>query len=733
MASPEMYVNVAVTLPLHGPFTYSVPPEFNQKIEYGKRVTVPFGKRIVSGFVVDLNCRPSPDIEIKSIIAVSDEPSYFSQEFWDFVTWAADYYFLPNGLVFKTALPAGSDKKAKKWVVLTEDGKAWAQETFGNRANRIFRSGSALHQHVSSLIGTEALKQAVAKGFLVVQERITPERSPKTSEPKPVTTSVQTPLPELTSEQANAVQTISQELSPKKFSPYLLFGVTGSGKTEVYLRLISQVIQLGRRALVLVPEIALTPQLVGRFVGRFGNGVGVYHSGLTQSQRLREWKAVVSGETKIAVAARSGIFLPFNDLGLIVVDEEHDPSYKQEDSCCYNARDLAVVRAKQMQSVVILGSATPSFESFINASEGKYKRIDMPTRVHGGGLPKVELVDLKTEAPRKFTYFTPKIVNRLDETLKSGNQAVIFLNRRGFDTYAQCRSCGHVFKCPNCDISLTHHKKDSHLKCHICGFATQTPKSCPNCADARLLFGGIGTEKVEGELVRLFPDARIARLDRDSTRKRGELESILERFKQKEIDILTGTQMIVKGHDFPGIGFVGVLCGDLSLHYPDFRASERTFQLLAQVAGRTGRETDSGIVLIQTFDPEHDAIRLAAQHDYEAFFKLESSIRMELTYPPFGRLICIRVEGNSEKRVEDKAVEIGRAVRTWKQEHPGIHVLGPAPAPRKMKLGKHRRQLLLKSTDRMLLRQAAAHLLSQGIMEASGLKITLDVDPVDLM
>jgi primosomal protein N' (replication factor Y) len=542
-------------------------------------------------------------------------------------------------------------------------------------------------------------------------------------------------IPGLTPDQEAAVAKIGAALLTQDFHPFLLFGVTGSGKTEVYLRIIDRVLKQGGSVLVLVPEIALTPQLARRFLRRLGGGVGLLHSGLTPSQRLDEWRRISSGRINVLIAARSGIFAPMKNLGLIIVDEEHDPSYKQEDSCPYNARDMALARSKLANACVVLGSATPSFETFVNAQRGKLTRVDLPKRFHGGDLPAVQLIDLKNRRDKqiKRSLLTPTLIQAIRETLAKKEQVVLFLNRRGFDTFVQCRSCGNVLKCPNCDISLTHHKKARDLRCHFCGFSRAAPPICPECSGADLFFGGIGTQKVEEELAALFSEARIERLDRDSTRRRENLESLLDRFRNKEIDILTGTQMIVKGHDFPGIALVGVLCGDLSLHFPDFRAAERTFQMLTQVAGRTGRDNDSGRVILQTFDPNHEAIRHAAAHAYEQFFERDSALRRELLYPPFGHLILVRVEGNSEKRVENRAIKIGRASRLLKGQSKDVMILGPAPSPRKKVVGKFRWQILFKSSSRSPLRALIKALMQEGHLKGHGLKVVVDVDPVDLL
>ncbi len=742
-------VDVALPLPLPGTFTYSIPEELAEQAEFGRRALIPFRSKIRAGFIVDVNPTHTTglsDTEIKAVHHIPEEPPYLTENLWKFICWVADYYLLPRGLVLKTALPPGSDRKSKPWALLTAEGRQrlsdGTDDTGRKWPAKLLRSGAVPRRDLETAVGADTVKNALKQGWIAIEERIARPRAslrkkdlPGLLAPAGTGSESGDTAPELTQAQAEACEAISAALSEETFRPFLLYGVTGSGKTEVYLRAIEETLHRSKRALVLVPEIALTPQLARRFLRRFGAGISLFHSGLTGAQRLDEWRRMRSGHVNIVIGARSGIFAPLENLGLIVVDEEHDPSYKQEDSCPYNARDMALARGKLEGACVILGSATPSFESFVNAQRGKLTRLDLPGRHHGGGLPRVEILDLKTtdRPSNKASFFTVPLLDAIQEALGRNDQVVLFLNRRGFDTFVQCRSCGTVLKCPNCDVSLTHHKQAGDVRCHLCGFSRLSPPLCPECSGTTLFFGGSGTQKIEEELRGFFPDARIERLDRDTTRRREDLEGILDRFRNREIDILTGTQMIVKGHDFPGIALVGVLCGDLSLHFPDFRASERTFQMITQVAGRTGRETDSGLVILQTFDPEHEAIRLSSVHDFEGFFQQDSEVRQELTYPPFGHLILIRVEGNNEKIVEKKTVQLSRAARLIKGDSRDVTVLGPAPATRKKVVGKYRWQILLKGADRNPLRHIVLKLRDDGLLKARGLKIVVDVDPVDMM
>jgi len=709
MSEPLNLIDVAIPVPVESPFTYSVPDELMASVEIGKRVLAPFRNKIVSGFVVGYPAADTVPENIREIIDIPDEPPYLTANLWRFICWISDYYLLPSGLALRTALPPGSNRRSRPWAILTADGR----KRFGEKnpespalPGKILRTGFMPLAELAQTLDQKQLDEATDSGWIRIEERIARprislrrRRLPELLDPAgAMTVPIESPF-DPTPAQRAAIDKIREVSFKGGFHSFLLFGVTGSGKTEVYLRVIQDALQRGERALVLVPEIALTPQLARRFLRRLGAGVGLFHSGLTRAQRLDEWRRIRSGKINVVIGARSAIFAPLENLGLIIVDEEHDPSYKQEDSCPYNARDMALARGSLEGATVILGSATPSFETFVNAQRGKITRLDLPSRPHGGGLPTVELVDLKVAKSKKHggAFLTPVLVEAIGRALAAKEQVVLFLNRRGFDTFTQCRACGHVFKCPNCDISVTHHKRDRALRCHLCGFSQVAPPLCPNCSSEKLLFGGVGTEKVVEEVSALFPQARVERLDRDSTKQRSELESILERFRKKEIDVLAGTQMIVKGHDFPGITLVGVLCGDLSLHFPDFRAAERTFQMLTQVAGRTGRETDCGRVILQTFDPNHQVVQCAASHAFEDFFHSDSIFRRELLYPPFGHLILIRIEGNSEKRVEDKAIEIGRAARMLKKEYKDVVILGPAPAPRKKMVGRFRWQVLFKA------------------------------------
>jgi primosomal protein N' (replication factor Y) len=738
-------VQIAFQLPIDGIFSYHVSKRFMDRLVLGSRVFAPFRNKIQAGFIVGLGPLDGQPDQLREISLVLDEKPSFNQQLWNLLCWASDYYMVPIGLALKTALPSGSDRKSKPWAILTASGRLHLSQSPAKSLppslNRLMKRGVVPLSEIVSETESSFIKEASKKGFIIIEQRITPPRRrlgkqylPELLNPSENESDSGQKVT-LTVAQQNAVDSLDMALEKADYQPFLLFGVTGSGKTEVYLKAIEKALSLGKRALTLVPEIALTPQTARIFLSRFGGGIALFHSKLTDAQKLDEWRRVASGSANIVIAARSGIFLPIPDLGLIIVDEEHDNSYKQEDAFPYNARDLALLRGKLENLCVILGSATPSLETFVNVKNGKINRLDLPSRPHGGPLPKTEILDLKSVFPLKHrkNFLTPNLIKAISKTLEENGQVALFLNRRGFDTLAQCSSCGTVLRCPNCDISLTHHKKSHDLRCHMCGYARTAPPTCPSCSSEKLVFSGVGTQKVEESLIELFPEVRIERLDRDSTMKRDSLDDILKRFRNKEIDILTGTQMIVKGHDFPGISLVGVLCGDSSLHFPDFRASEHTFQTLVQVSGRTGRESAGGTVLLQTFDPEHYAIQLAATHDYDGFFEKDSVLRRELFYPPYGHLILIKIQGSNQKKVEEKALQIGRQSRILKKPDEPVSILGPAPSPRKKALGKHRWQIILKSQSRNSVRNLVKRLNAEGVLTAHGMSVSIDVDPVNLV
>ena len=575
----------------------------------------------------------------------------------------------------------------------------------------------------------KALSSLTSRGLVMMEQRKVyrnPFGEVPPSYPKPH---------ELTEHQKQVLAKLEPAIKSAAFKPFLLHGVTGSGKTEVYLQAAELALQSGRGVLIMVPEIALAAQIEGNFLARFGEQISLLHSGLSKGERLDQWKRIAAGRSKIVIGARSALFAPLSDPGLIIVDEEHDSSYKQDDSFCYHARDAAVLRARQAEAVVILGSATPSIISYQHAQNGKYQLLSMPVRVENKKLPKVEIVDLRAikTVNKRPPLFTPQLIRGLRENFHLHQQSLIFLNRRGYANLMLCQSCGYTLQCPNCQVSLTLHKNRQELVCHYCGNTRHSAAICPKCQSTDLKAMGFGTERIEDDLHKIMPQARIARLDRDSAMKRKEYMKILQAVHRQEIDILVGTQMIAKGHHFPHVTLVGVIWADASLGIPDYKAGERTFQLLTQVFGRAGRGEFPGRVLVQTHHPEHYSIINSKTHNYENMFQEEVNLRRALNFPPFSRLINLRFTGENESSVKEAAHKISQAARHLK--YPNIDILGPSPAPLARLRGRFRWHLLLKGGNWQNLHQLSLKLkeISNKPPFPRGIKLAVDVDPENML
>ncbi len=597
------------------------------------------------------------------------------------------------------------------------------------KSERELLSFLELHPGAHNLKGLEAtLKnastaaRALARRGLVkleseVQVYREPERPPRT----------------LNIHQLAAYQRIESSLRAGEFAAFLLHGVTGSGKTEIYLRAIEACLALGRNALLLVPEIALTPSVAGQFHYRFGDSVAILHSAFHDAERAEQWRRLRSGAARVAVGTRSGVFAPIQNLGLIVVDEEHDQSYKQQETPRYHGRDVAILRARESKACVVLGSATPALESRYNAARGKFQLIELPERIERRPMPDVAIIDMREEyiATRKLSNFSRRLVEAIDERLKNGEQTMLLLNRRGFSSFVTCRACGHRIECPNCAVTLTYHRRDRRLLCHYCNHAQHVPSVCPQCQSEHVQFIGSGSEKVEEELHQMFPAARVARMDRDTVSGKRHFETILDGFRERAFDILVGTQMIAKGHDIPNVTLVGVISADVGLSLPDFRSAERTFQLLTQAAGRAGRGDLPGIVLIQTMNPEHYAIRFAAEQDYAKFYEKEIQFRRTMRYPPFSALANILVRSEQQERALEWSAELGRLLDPAPE---GIKALGPAEAAVSKIKREFRYQILLKATDRKLLNETLQIVRNHALKQKWGsTALVIDVDPVTLL
>jgi len=533
--------------------------------------------------------------------------------------------------------------------------------------------------------------------------------------------------------QQNALDKIRQSMAAHQFQAILLQGVTGSGKTEVYLQGIEAALALGRSTLMLVPEIALTPAVSGQFLHRFGDNVALLHSAFSGSERAEQWRAIRAGRAKVVVGTRSSIFAPVQNLGLIVIDEEHDGSYKQEENPRYNGRDVAVVRAHASNAVVVLGSATPSLESRYNVQRGKYTLIELPERIAGRPMPEVEIVDMRQEflETRKQSTFSRRLLDAMAARLESNEQVMILHNRRGFFSFVACRSCGERVECINCAVTMTYHHRDRRMLCHYCDYADRPPKRCPKCDSEHIQFLGTGAEKVEEELHLAFPKARIVRMDRDTVSGKRRYETILHGFRAHEYDVLVGTQMIAKGHDIPNVTLVGVVSADVGLGMPDFRAAERTFQLLTQVAGRAGRGDIPGNVIVQTINPDHYAVRFAAAQDYSSFYEKELQFRKMMRYPPFAALANIMVRSQTQQHAIDMAAEIGNFFGPNPQD---LKVLGPAEAPIPRLKAEYRYQLLIKAASRKRLNDLLHNLRAFAEQKRwPATSLVIDVDPLSLL
>ena len=743
---PPLYCEAAMPAPLDKTFTYSLPEPLRRRVRPGCRIVAPFGGRRPAGVVLATHS-VKPDYDTRAVLRLLDEEPALTPELIALGRWTADYYCAPIGEVFKAMLPPAGEIRAAKVVSLTPAG--------AGAAARFLHADEADDPHVLILRTLErrpltlpylkrkyqkaeaALRSLEKRGLVKIEAQIK-EHGPRTAVETGALAAprAQTAAPPrilLNGAQQAAFEAVAESLHAGRFRSFLLHGVTGSGKTEVYLRVIEECLALGRSALLLVPEIALTPGVAAQFFARFGDNTAILHSAFTAAQRAKQWRRIRGGRVRVAIGTRSGVFAPLSELGLVIVDEEHESGYKQEEAPRYHGRDIAVVRARAAGATAVLGSATPSLESRRNVDAGKYALLRLPERIHSRPLPAVTVVDMRREfvETRQSKLFSRTLANAVEERLQAGEQAMILLNRRGFSVYALCRSCGYRVECENCSVTLTFHKREQRLLCHYCGFAAPPPKTCPICQSEYIHFQGSGSEKVEEQLRSDFPRARIARLDRDAARGRGQYEAILNGFRERLYDLLVGTQMIAKGHDIPNVTLVGVVNTDIGLGVPDFRAAERTFQLLTQVAGRAGRGDKPGQVILQTMHPEHYAVELAARQDYDAFYKRESSFRKNLRYPPFAVLAAMIVRS---RKPEEALALSGKLARHLSPPLAGVRMMGPAAAPVVKLRTEYRYQFLLKSGSRKsiaaVLKQARKFALTQSWPQTA---LVIDVDPMSLL
>jgi primosomal protein N' (replication factor Y) (superfamily II helicase) len=740
-AGPETFALVAVNRPVFGAFHYRIPESLKGRLEKGSRVSVPFGHGRAAGVCVGFDEGPPPITadKVKPVTALVDPEPLYTEETLGLAAWMARYYLCPLGEVLASFLPGGVARaqRAVQTVRLAPDrGDPQAEaEALARRAPcqaallRLLADTGDLpltSLRAEPAFSPAAYRTLTQKGWIQVLHGPASGPLPGTGDPVP-----HGPRPELTRDQVAAVQAIQEA---DGFAPFLLHGVTGSGKTEVYLRAISDRVDRGHQAVILVPEIALTPQTVDRFRERFQR-VAVLHSALTSRERCRAWLAIRHGDVDVVIGARSAVFAPAPRLGILVVDEEHEPTFKQQNTPRYNARDLAVKRAQMLGIPVVLGSATPSIETFHNACHDRYRLLRLPKRVTGQPLPTIEVVDLTQDlAPghRSISIVGRTLMQALEETLSRSEQAMLFLNRRGFHTVCICPACGTPVRCPHCDLTLTYHKKRGLLLCHTCEFTTTPPERCPECGqDEGLKFFGLGTERIEETLGKLFPGARIARMDSDTMTRPESYRETLAAFRARRIDLLVGTQMIAKGLDFPGVTLVGVISADTALAIADFRASERTFQLLTQVAGRAGRGSVRGRVIVQSLDTRHYAITTACQQDYEAFAARELEARQAYRLPPFCRLLRVLLSARDENRLRQAARTAAEVLHAMPPDG-GLEILGPVPTPVYKLRNDFRYHALVKADRPDGLRRAFEALESAPPGWRRGVRLRLDVDPMGL-
>ncbi|MGB7200843.1 MAG: primosomal protein N' [Pyrinomonadaceae bacterium] len=798
------FVEVVLPIPIRRAFTYRIPEPMRGQIRLGSRLRLPFGKRDMIGYAIELHeeLRQDADIDetkLKDVAAVIDDEPLITPEILKLTQWTADYYASFWGEMLKAALPAGlhAEKvraKRRKAVRLLRNADAlvrissekplteqqeWIIELL--RAN----GGEMLFTEIieQADVGASPINTLARRGFVEVyvqDVRRDPLREAELPSREEFT---------LNSEQHAALDEVVAALKKDgEYKAFLLHGVTGSGKTEVYIRAMQAALDGGRSALMLVPEIALTPVFSRRLRAIFGKEVAILHSNLSTGERYDEWRRIRLGEARVVIGTRSAVFAPLENIGLVIVDEEHDASYRQHESPFYNARDVAVMRANMAGAVVVLGSATPAMETFYNAKTGKYTYLHLPERIHGRSLADAKLIDMrevfKAEGGKDVA-LSPELLTAIRATHERGDQVIILLNRRGFSQFVLCRTCGETIKCKNCDITLTFHRRENKLICHYCSYREQSPRVCPKCVSEYLYFVGEGTENLEDQLKKNFPAMRIARVDRDTMTRKGELDQILLDFQAGRLDMLVGTQMIAKGHDFPNVTLVGVVSVDIGLGLPDLRSAERTFQLITQVAGRSGRGEKSGRVLIQTYYPEHYALRHAVQQDYEGFYAEEIRYRERLAYPPFFVLASIMIKHRDLAKAMRNATILRRALDTairslapsegrgselsslrrrggptasvgtgWlvgsdKVSSTGgpdtsgasrlvdsgfVRVLGPAPASLSRLKNEYRIQIILKSQSRRSLRDTLDIALLGAESRGCDMRtVFVEIDPVNLM
>ena len=731
---------------LNRTFDYNVPKEFEELILIGSKVLVPFGrsKNLEEAFVIGF--KDKSDYEIKDIVKVENE---LTDKQIELAKWMAKHYFcnvsdciklmqapgtrtknLQNRIQEKTINCVYLKKDEETINYLIDTGEIKSEKQIRVIKFVLNNPGCTIPEiEVFTGYSRGIVKTLEKHGLLEITEK-TIERNPLLNKDVEKTTKLK-----LNKEQENAFTVISESINNKEFKEYLLYGVTGSGKTEVYLQLIQKILDSDKTSIVLVPEISLTPQMIDRFVSRFGKEkIAVLHSKLSVGERFDEWKKIKENKVKIIIGARSAIFAPVKNIGIIIIDEEHDTSYKSEMTPKYNAKDLARKIAKEEKIPLVLGSATPDINTYFHAKQGDIELLKLSKRANNSSLPKVEVIDLKQElANGNRTMLSMKLYSSIEENIKNKHQTILFLNRRGYSTFVMCRDCGYVVKCPNCDISLTYHKYQNRLKCHYCGHEENLVKICPECHSTKIRYFGTGTQKLEQEINKMFPNAKTIRMDIDTVSKKNSHEEILKKFKNEGIDILIGTQMVVKGHHFPNVTLVGVIAADSSLNIDDYRANERTFQLLTQVAGRAGREQLEGKVIIQTYNPDNFSIEYSKKQDYDLFYNTEIMLRKQLKYPPFCDIIVVGFDSLSEKEIKDVSRSVYESLST-DLDIDKFKVFEPMPSPIEKIQNRYRWRIIVKGK----MTEETIDVLNNSIktiadMNLKSTRMSIDVNPNNMI
>ena len=747
-AGQRLVATVVLPETPYGPFEYLVPDRLQSQVEVGRRIRVPLGRsnRAMVGYCVQLENRAGTPGRaeharpLKEIKAVVDSQALVSPAMLRLTEWLAEYYLCQWGQAIEAVVPAGVRGQAgsREITFLSVPAAVAARLT---QLDLPPKQAEVLKYLAASPHPLSPPQLAAATQCTQAPIKALRQKKLIRAEVRRVQHVDVHELPEqrqqhlsLNADQQTALDAILAALHARRHETILIHGVTGSGKTEIYIRAIDEVIQFGRQAIVLVPEISLTPQTRQRFRSRFEH-VAVLHSHQSASERHWHWQRIARGEVQVVVGPRSAVFAPTPQLGLIVLDEEHDGSFKQDSAPRYHARDVALHRAQMNNVPLVLGSATPSLESWQRAREGQYRLVELPRRVFDRPLPDVATIDLRNEFHNRRSRgaVSRQLHQAISQALQEDGQVILLLNRRGFSTHIQCPACGHVVKCPSCDIALTHHRAEAKAICHYCDYQIGSPAACPQCRHEGIRYSGLGTQRLEVEIRSRFPDVECLRMDSDTMKKPNSHELALERFRAGEVRILLGTQMIAKGLDFPNVTLVGVINADMALHFPDFRASERTFQLVTQVAGRTGRGAKGGRVLVQTFSPEHPAIQAALRHDYTSFAANELPTRQQFHYPPFSSLVRLIVRGSSEAATEQFTDQLTARLRnSVERQSAEVRVLGPAPAPIAKLRDKYRFHTLLQAADVQQIRDIVREAIS-GLKPPDDVQWVVDVDPLDML